>query len=76
MSFARLTAIGVYLAVVLLGLTVQEDPVSAQAVCTFGGGFAALRERITDAIGECLENERTDAATGNAEQRTSRGLLT
>ena len=39
-------------------------------------GFAALRERVGPAVvGDCLEGERHDPRSGNAEQRTTRGLL-
>src|SRR5688500_6285816 len=46
------------------------------ASCRFVLGFAALREAIGPGIvGECLEDERFNPANGNAEQRTTGGLL-
>ena len=48
---------------------------SQQAGCSFTLGFKALRDRIPDVVGQCLENERFNPANGNAEQRTTRGLL-
>jgi hypothetical protein len=48
----------------------------AQAACTFQLGFATLRNMVGPAtVGDCLENERHNPANGNAEQRTTRGLL-
>jgi hypothetical protein len=44
--------------------------------CRFVLGFAALREQVgADKVGRCLEDERFNAENGNAEQRTSGGLL-
>ena len=44
--------------------------------CRFVLGFAALREQVgADKVGRCLEDERFNADNGNAEQRTSGGLL-
>lgn len=48
---------------------------AAQTTCSFKLGFAALRDLIPDVVGECLENERFNVANGNAEQRTTGGLL-
>jgi hypothetical protein len=46
-----------------------------QAACEFVLGFATLRDLIgSDTVGTCLENQRF-ADNGNAEQRTSQGLL-
>lgn len=52
-------------------------PVTAQAdPCRFVLGFAALREAVgTAKVGTCLEDERFNQENGNAEQRTSGGLL-
>ena len=49
---------------------------AAQApACTFVLGFATLRDLIGAAtVGDCLEDQRF-AANGNAEQRTTGGLL-
>jgi hypothetical protein len=43
--------------------------------CRFVHGFADARDAAPDVIGECTENERSDPATGDTLQRTSRGLL-
>ena len=44
--------------------------------CRFVLGFAALRERVgAEKVGRCLEDERFNEDNGNAEQRTSGGLL-
>lgn len=51
-------------------------PAQAQESCRFVLGFAALRESIgPQKVGTCLENERFNDENGNAEQRTSGGLL-
>ncbi|MGH2352593.1 MAG: hypothetical protein ACRDJN_13365 [Chloroflexota bacterium] len=48
----------------------------AQAPCRFVLGFATLRDLIgPDVVGDCLEDQRFNPANGNAEQRTTRGLL-
>jgi hypothetical protein len=47
----------------------------AQDGCTFTLGFKALRDLIPSVVGECLENEHFEDATGNALQATSGGLL-
>jgi hypothetical protein len=46
----------------------------AQANCAFVLGFATLRDRLPQEVGQCLEDQRF-APNGNAEQRTSGGLL-
>jgi hypothetical protein len=47
-----------------------------QASCTFKLGFATLRDLVgSQKIGTCLEDEHFNEANGNAEQRTSGGLL-
>lgn len=43
--------------------------------CRFVHGFAEVRALAPDLVGDCVENERGDPATGNTLQRTSRGLL-
>ena len=53
---------------------------AAQAACGFVLGFATLRTLIAaregrDVVGACLENEHFHPANGNAEQRTTGGLL-
>jgi len=42
--------------------------------CQITGGFRALRDQV-DAVGDCVEDAHTDAATGNVLQRTTGGLL-
>jgi hypothetical protein len=43
--------------------------------CTFQLGFATLRALVGGAAGSCLENERFNAANGNAEQQTTGGMF-
>lgn len=51
-------------------------PAQAQEPCRFVLGFAALRDAIgAQKVGACLEDERFNLENGNAEQRTSGGLL-
>jgi thermitase len=50
-------------------------PPAAQA-CQFTLGFATLRGLVgSEVVGECLENELHDAASGDAVQMTTSGLL-
>lgn len=50
--------------------------VAAQQPCRFVLGFEALRNLVGAAkVGECLEDERFNLENGNAEQRTTGGLL-
>lgn len=67
------------LAVALAALITGALPgpaLHAQQPCRFVLGFATLHELLGPAIvGDCLEDERHDPASGDAEQRTSRGLL-
>jgi hypothetical protein len=54
---------------------VQAAP-PAQASCQFVLGFATLRTLIgPQIVGDCVENERFNPANGNAEQRTTGGLM-
>jgi hypothetical protein len=49
---------------------------AAQAGCGFVLGFARLRDLVgPQIVGACLEDERFNPANGNAEQRTTGGLL-
>ena len=51
-------------------------PAQAQESCRFVLGFAALRESLgAQKVGTCLENARFNDENGNAEPRTSGGLL-
>jgi hypothetical protein len=53
----------------------QQAP-PAQPACQFVLGFASLRELVGAAtVGQCLEDQRFNSANGNAEQRTTGGLL-
>lgn len=64
------------LVVVMLVLTGGSAQVQAQEACGFVGGFAELRALVGEQkIGACLENERFNLENGNAEQRTTGGLL-
>jgi Domain of unknown function (DUF4352) len=63
------------LLVAALSILTSSTPARAQATCTFTLGFRALRDQIPAVVGACLENEHFNVANGNAEQRTSGGLL-
>ena len=55
---------------------VAPAPAPTRPACTLGGRFEQLvREVGTSVVGECVEEERTNPANGDAEQRTTRGLL-
>lgn len=43
--------------------------------CKFIGGFRQLHDLIPDIVGDCIENEQHNPTTGDALQRTTRGLL-
>ena len=47
----------------------------AETGCSFQRGFKALRDQIPHIVGVCLEDERSNPSNGNAEQRTTGGLL-
>jgi hypothetical protein len=50
--------------------------VSGQGSCTFVRGFASLRDLVgAQKVGACLEDERFNGENGNAEQRTTGGLM-
>src|SRR6266542_3885188 len=64
--------------VLALALQVSVWPAmtQAQASCRFVVGFAALRDLVVaQKVGSCLEDEHFNLENGNAEQRTSGGLL-
>ena len=52
-------------------------PVATVPPCSFKLGFATLVQMspVKDVVGTCLENEYFNVLNGNAEQRTTRGLL-
>lgn len=50
--------------------------VAAQEPCRFVLGFATLRDLIgAEKVGNCLEDQQTNPENGNAEQRTTGGLM-
>lgn len=53
----------------------SPTPSAPVAACSFTLGFKALHDQLPDTVGTCLENEHFNPANGNAEQRTSGGLL-
>jgi hypothetical protein len=60
----------------LLMLVAGSVDVSGQVSCDFVGGFASLRLLVgAEKVGSCLEDERVNPTNGNAEQRTTGGLL-
>src|SRR5687767_13811401 len=61
----------------ILVVTWPAHPASAQQpACRFVLGFNTLRELVgTQKVGACLEDEHFNLENGNAEQRTSGGLL-
>jgi hypothetical protein len=62
--------------VVLAVLLTLAPPVAAQSSCRFVLGFAALRDLVgTQRVGNCLEDEHFNLENGNAEQRTTGGLM-
>jgi hypothetical protein len=68
--------VGRLIVVVLVALSVVvAPPARAQQACGFALGFKALRDQIPEVVGDCLESEHFNAQNGNAEQRTTRGLL-
>ena len=68
-----LAALLVVVSVVALGPSAR---VGAQAGCGFVLGFASLRTLVGAAtVGDCREDERFNVDNGNAEQRTTGGLL-
>jgi hypothetical protein len=60
----------------IVSLAWQLTPTTAQPSCQFVLGFATLRELVgADTVGDCLEDEHFNPDNGNAEQRTTGGLL-
>ena len=61
---------------VMLLLTGGPMRAHGQEACGFVGGFAELRGLVGEQrVGACLENEHYNLENGNAEQRTTGGLL-
>jgi zinc/manganese transport system substrate-binding protein len=50
-------------------------PASAQAACSFRGGFAQLQSQIADRVGTCLADESYRPEIGESFQPTSTGAL-
>lgn len=63
------------LALATLGPAMPAAAEQSAAVCEFKLGFAGLRALIPDTVGDCLEDEYLNPRNGNAEQRTTGGLL-
>src|SRR5215218_7856085 len=58
-----------------IAMLLQVMPVDAQETCGFVLGFKALHDLIPEVVGSCLEEQRTDPASGDAVQHTTNGLL-
>jgi hypothetical protein len=64
------------LILLLAGAGWWDRPAEAQEPCHFVLGFDSLRDLVgADTVGDCLEDEHVDPASGNVEQQTSGGLL-
>lgn len=63
------------LGILLSPVTAAVSPALAASECQFTLGFKSLHDLIPDIVGECVENARYAPDTGNALQRTTRGLL-
>ena len=63
------------LLIAVASLAVSALPALAQN-CAFQLGFKALHDLIPDAVGECLDNEQHNPATGITQQSTTNGQLT
>jgi zinc/manganese transport system substrate-binding protein len=68
--------LGVAMTLALLAtLVVSPATATAQAGCSFRGGFAQLQALIPDRVGACLEDEQYRPDIGQSTQRTSTGSL-
>lgn len=63
------------LLVAVVGLVFSFQPALAQD-CSFQLGFKALHDLIPDIVGDCLDDERHNPATGITRQTTANGHLT
>ena len=78
---ARLGGMGLLVVgLVLLVVATVAGGAAAQrgdgtGACEFKLGFKALRDQIPEVVGDCQGNEHFNLDNGNAEQRTSGGLL-
>jgi len=59
----------------MLGLVFSFHPLLAQD-CSFQLGFKALHDLIPDVVGDCLDDEQHNPATGITQQPTTNGQLT
>lgn len=59
----------------IVGLVFSFQPLLAQD-CTFQLGFKTLHDLIPDIVGDCLDNEQHNSATGVTQQSTTNGQLT
>ena len=59
----------------MVGLVFSFQPLLAHD-CTFQLGFKSLHDLIPDVVGDCLDNERHNPATGITQQTTTNGHLT
>ncbi len=59
----------------MVGLVFSFQPLLAQD-CTFQLGFKALHDLIPDVVGDCLDDEQHNPATGITQQSTTNGQLT
>ena len=59
----------------MVGLLFSFQPLLAQD-CTFQLGFGTLHNLIPDIVGDCLDNEQHNPATGITQQTTTTGQLT
>ncbi len=63
------------LLIAMVSLAFSALPALAQD-CTFQLGFNTLRDLIPDVVGDCLDNEQHNPATGITRQTTTNGQLT
>ncbi|MDE0047825.1 MAG: hypothetical protein OXO54_13680 [Chloroflexota bacterium] len=59
----------------LISLVLSFQPLLAQD-CAFQLGFKALHDLIPDVVGDCLDDEQHNSATGLTQQNTANGRLT
>ncbi len=62
------------LLVAMVGLVLSFQPALAQD-CSFQLGFRALHDLIPDVVGDCLDDEQHNPATGITQQLTTNGQL-
>ena len=63
------------LLITIASLVLSALPVAAQD-CTFQLGFKTLHDLLPDVLGDCLDNEQHNPATGITQQDTTNGQLT